>query len=786
MKPPRTIRTRQGRAFVLASLLVLTFGLPADAPAHPLGNFTVNHFSRLEIGAARVRLHYVIDMAEIAALQELQALDADGDGKHSQAELDAYAARAAAAHIAGLRLSVDGAPIPLGLNGQRITLPPGQASLPTLRLECDYTGELPTDAAQPNGATRRVSFADTNYEERIGWREIVVAPASGVSVFDSTAFGSSLSDELRSYPGDMISAPLDERAARLSFTTGTPPAAARPLVARDGARVEPAARDRLAELISVENLTPGVVLAGLLLAFMLGGFHALSPGHGKTVVAAYLVGSRGTAKHAAFLGLTVTVTHTAGVFALGIVTLFAAQYVVPETLYPILSFVSGAIVVAIGLSLLVRRVGAAYGYVEHTHSNEERSHSQSEHAHTHDEHSHAHGGAAHSHLPPGADGERVSWRRLLALGISGGLLPCPSALVVLLSAIHLRRIGYGLLLVVAFSVGLASVLTCVGLLFVYARRWMERPLASSGLRLQRVLPALSAFVITCAGLFICYQAIGEAGYGLSAPGGDLFAQARAIFSHREPSFARMSAFAVLGLGLVFGLKHATEVDHVVAVSNIVSEQRKLWRAALVGGLWGVGHTASLVIVGVVVLVLRVAISERVASGLEFCVALMIIGLGVATFTRALRARRAPVHLHQHRHDGLQHAHIHFHEAGTEHAGAIAPHSHAVARIGIKPLVVGAVHGLAGSAALTLLVLAQIPSPLVGLLYLLVFGLGSIAGMLLMSGLVGLPFVLSARKLSGLHYGLQTVAGALSICFGLWYAYETQIAAWLFGLLFFKA
>jgi ABC-type nickel/cobalt efflux system permease component RcnA len=154
-----------------------------------------------------------------------------------------------------------------------------------------------------------------------------------------------------------------------------------------------------------------------------------------------------------------------------------------------------------------------------------------------------------------------------------------------------------------------------------------------------------------------------------------------------------------------------------------------------------GHTASLVIVGTVVLVLRVAIPDRVASGLEFGVALMIIGLGVATVIRAMR-RPPAVHVHQHRHDSAAtHAHIHFHESETEHAEASAPpHSHTVSRIGFKPLIVGAVHGLAGSAALTLLVLAQIPSPLLGLLYLMVFGFGSIAGMLLMSGIVGLPFV----------------------------------------------
>src|SRR5205085_11155238 len=268
-------------------------------------------------------------------------------------------------------------------------------------------------------------------------------------------------DELRAYPTDRLAAPLDERTAQLSFTTGPLPVHARPLVARDGRKVEPPARDRLAELIAVPELTVGIALVGLLLAAVLGGFHAMSPGHGKTIVAAYLVGSRGTAKHAVFLGLTVTITHTAGVFALGLITLFAAQYVVPERLYPILSLISGAIVVIIGLSLFIKRLNAALGFVAHEHEHE------SEHTHSHDHtHEHTHDGHTHTHLPPGADGRRVTWRSLLALGISGGLLPCPSALVVLLSAISLHRVGYGLLLVVAFSFGLACTLTGVGLLFV--------------------------------------------------------------------------------------------------------------------------------------------------------------------------------------------------------------------------------------------------------------------------------------------------------------------------------
>ena len=240
----------------------------------------------------------------------------------------------------------------------------------------------------------------------------------------------------------------------------------------------------------------------------------------------------------------------------------------------------------------------------------------------------------------------------------------------------------------------------------------------------------------------------------------------------ETSFTSVSVLALLGLGLVFGLKHATEVDHVVAVSTIVSEQRSVWRSALVGGLWGAGHTASLIIVGILVLVFRIAIPLPVARWLEFGVALMIIGLGVLAIMRVLR-KRADVHLHRHSHDGQSHVHIHFHERGTEHTSvrATTAHSHAISGIGVKPILVGAMHGLAGSAALTLLVLTQIRSVWVGLIYLGVFGLGSMLGMLLMSGLIGLPFAFSGRRLTRLSYGLQTAAGSLSIAFGLWYAYQ---------------
>lgn len=232
---------------------------------------------------------------------------------------------------------------------------------------------------------------------------------------------------------------------------------------------------------------------------------------------------------------------------------------------------------------------------------------------------------------------------------------------------------------------------------------------------------------------------------------------------------------MLGVGLIFGFKHATEVDHVVAVSTFVSQNRNLLRSVMVGALWGAGHTASLLITGAVVLSLRITIPERVSNWLELCVALMIVGLGASALWRVLR-KRQEVHVHQHSHDGVPHVHVHFHEAATRHDQAEpSTHTHAISSIGIKPVLVGTMHGLAGSGALTLLVMTQVKSAWLGLLYLAVFGIGSIVGMLLMSGLIGLPFALSSRNLSGLHHHLQSAAAGLSIAFGLWYAYVSGLA-----------
>jgi ABC-type nickel/cobalt efflux system permease component RcnA len=303
-------------------------------------------------------------------------------------------------------------------------------------------------------------------------------------------------------------------------------------------------------LITLESLTPPTILFALLVSFVWGAMHAMTPGHGKTIVGAYLVGSRGTIKHAIYLGLTTTITHTLGVFALGLITLFAAQYIVPEKLFPWLTLLSGLFVVGIGINLMVSRfktseaatwlrklktdlmksrelttpvlqyehaqvVPHQHKFVvssaqEHFHSHDHAHPHSHEHEHTqahHHDHDHVH--ADHSHLPPGAEGEPVTWRSLLALGISGGLIPCPSALVVLLGAIALNRIGFGLILVLAFSLGLAGALTAIGMMFIYAGRLFNKFPAQG--RIIRFLPVLSALFVSVIGVGIAIKALQEIG-----------------------------------------------------------------------------------------------------------------------------------------------------------------------------------------------------------------------------------------------------------------------------------
>ncbi|MBI3990113.1 MAG: high frequency lysogenization protein HflD [candidate division NC10 bacterium] len=270
-------------------------------------------------------------------------------------------------------------------------------------------------------------------------------------------------------------------------------------------------------LITAKELGLGVILLSLLLAFSLGAFHALEPGHGKTVVAAYLVGSRGTAGHALLLGLIVTATHTAGVYLLGLVTLSLSKYVFPERLYPWLGFLSGIAIVGMGLMIFSRHYrrlssGRAEPLTAHHHPHD-HAHPHP-HGHSHPEQGqgplyHHHDDADHRHGHPYPHEDRgpgtVAYQELLTLGITGGIVPCPAALVVLLSAISLGRIGFGLLLIVAFSAGLALVLMGIGLLMVYARRFMAR-FSGEGRLLHR-LPLVSSLAIALLGVVIAVQSL---------------------------------------------------------------------------------------------------------------------------------------------------------------------------------------------------------------------------------------------------------------------------------------
>jgi ABC-type nickel/cobalt efflux system permease component RcnA len=249
--------------------------------------------------------------------------------------------------------------------------------------------------------------------------------------------------------------------------------------------------DYLAELLRRSDLDTGVLLAGIAVALMFGAIHALEPGHGKTLVAAYLVGSRGTLRHAALLGASVTVTHTASVFLVGIGTLFVSAYVVPEKIIPALGVVSGLSIVAIGGWLFRKR----YRALRHSHHHG--------HGHAHHHHGHDHP-PTHTHAPP----DEASVGSLMALGASGGLVPCPSAMVLMLSSIALGRTGLGLVLLVAFSLGLAGVLVATGALVLYAKRWIPGAQGHARKPVLRLVPVLSAGVIVCIGMVMTAASLG--------------------------------------------------------------------------------------------------------------------------------------------------------------------------------------------------------------------------------------------------------------------------------------
>ena len=451
------------RLALVGFVVLAAFFAPAGASAHPLGNFTVNRYAGVELAGSSVYVHYVLDLAEIPTYQ-----------LGPEIRKPAYPVRLARE----LELTFDGRRAPLRVLDHRVVMRKGAAGLKTLRLDVVY---------QATGEGRELAFRDNAFPGRIGWREVTVSARDGARVVTSTVPGTTDSRALRSYPKDSLRSPPDVSSAVATISLGDHPEARPTIVDAEGGTHSSGGFEALIER---GDLSPGVLLLSLLIAAFWGAVHALTPGHGKAMVAAYLVGTRGKPRHAFMLGGTVTVAHTAGVFAIGIVTLALSQFIVPEKLYPWLTLVSGLLVVAVGAGVLRQRLRSRHG---RRHNHHHHSHHDHHRAHEHDDHHH------HEH------DDALTSKGILGIGLAAGLLPCPSALVVLLSAIALHRVGLGLVLILAFSAGLAATITAIGLVAVVARSAFGR-LSLDG-PLVRTLPAVSAMLILAVGLVITAKAL---------------------------------------------------------------------------------------------------------------------------------------------------------------------------------------------------------------------------------------------------------------------------------------
>jgi len=452
------------------------------AAAHPLGNFTTNTYAGLEVGVEDVAVDYVLDLAEIPTFQTIERLGRGPDGRLDTRVRAHYEAGQCADLAAGLQVTVDGERFDLDVVGSELSFPAGEAGLDTLRLECRMLARAGAFDGQ-----RTVTISDGSFPSRLGWREIT-ATGDGTTVTASDVPSTSLSARLLAYPEELQRSPLDRREATVRVRRGGPADGA-------GAPSDPGesmvgAIERLStsftSLVAGQPLTVAFGLFAFGAAILLGALHALAPGHGKTVMAAYLVGSRGTTRQALQLGMTVAVTHTAGVFALGMV-LSAFQSVAPERVYPYLGLASGLLFSAVGAVLLRNALRARKAHHSHDHGH---SH---EHGHTH-EHGHEHG---HTH------DAALTWRSMLAPGLAGGLVPSPSALVVLLGGIAVGRAWFGVSLVFAYGVGMAATLVAAGYLLLRARHRFESRTTTGRLsRLVGALPVGTAGLIVVGGLVI--------------------------------------------------------------------------------------------------------------------------------------------------------------------------------------------------------------------------------------------------------------------------------------------
>jgi ABC-type nickel/cobalt efflux system permease component RcnA len=514
---------------VLATIAALSPILfPLVSSAHPMGNFSISHYAGIRVEPGYIELRYLIDMAEIPTFQEIQ--QNNFVARADDPQVRAYLSKQAELFKQGLLITLNGQPLPLQIASQDILFSPGAGNLPTMKFGFIYRAKA-TDACM---VTRcELEYHDANFSGRVGWKEVIASAGHGVTLESSSVPSQDRSSQLSNYPADLVNSAPQEVGAKIIYLTErtsgsippvtartkngtTPSATTHPRVTKGGTLGKPVTaslpitsqsaenshveqlrpnqqstpRNSFTELMAIKQIGFGIVLLAAAIAAGLGALHALEPGHGKTIVAAYLVGSKGTARHALLLGIIVTISHTAGVYLLGAVTLYAQKYILPDRIYPLLGVLSGILIAGMGCYLFLQRfVGTEF-------------------AHTHSHNLSMGGGTPKEGIR--LQSGKVSARQLLVLGITGGIVPCPAALVVLLSAVALHRTGFGLFLIVAFSIGLAAVLIAMGLVAVYAGRMMSR-LPVDGALFQCWLPMGSAVMITALGCVIAVRGLMAAG-----------------------------------------------------------------------------------------------------------------------------------------------------------------------------------------------------------------------------------------------------------------------------------
>ncbi len=487
--------------WIVAPLLVLAACLagcvaalavrPAPANAHPLGNFTVNQYAGVLVSPSGVDIDYVVHMAELPAFQTLKSdVDSDADGAVTGTEASAYTVSACAKVVAASAVLVGGRPADLRTLSSALAFPPGTGGLDTLRLECRLRATVRIDAETD------VQYRGQAYADRIGWQEIT-ATGDRISLLRSSVPTASASQRLKDYPSD---AQLRSHQVLRATLRVRPQGAAMSIPDSDAELARASTSERTAsdrgvdvltarftEIVGRQELSIGAGLLGLLLALGLGAAHSLAPGHGKSVMAAYLVGERGSGRAALVVALTVAATHTAGVLVLGVVLATSLEFA-PQRLYNVLGLASGVLLAAVGIAM-VRR--ARRGISHH-------------HGAAHHRPAHHHGGHLHEHAhDPGHPHTRgrPRLRGLVAMGFAGGLTPSPSAVVVLLGAAALGRAWFGVLLVAAYGVGMAATLTGLGIALARWRNQLERRVRSPrATSLWRLVPVATSLLIVVVGI----------------------------------------------------------------------------------------------------------------------------------------------------------------------------------------------------------------------------------------------------------------------------------------------